>query len=104
MGFGERLRAAMLAAGIGTPAQLAKRCGNRFTRQTAARWLEMDTAELSSELLVVVSECLNTRATWLVTGKGGAAREHAMRALAIVDRLDPDTAERWLKMGERMAG
>lgn len=96
--------AAMLAAGITTPAQLAERSNGKFTRQTAARWLKMDRAELSGELLCVLSEILNARMWWLVTGTGGAGRANVSRALAILDRLDEDKRERWLKAGERMAG
>lgn len=100
----------MMAAGVFTPAQLVERCRPkftdklRFTRQTAARWLKMDTAELSMELGVLVAECLGARITWLVTGKGAASREHIDRALAVLDRLDDEHAEKWLKAGERMAG
>lgn len=98
----------MAAAGIFTAAQLVKRCEPKFTpevsftRQTVSRWLKMETAELSLELATVLCDCLNIRLWWLSTGKGGAAREHVERVLAILDKLDDAQREKWLKAGERM--
>ena len=69
-GFGGRLRAAMLAAGMETPAQLAERCGGSFSRQTAAKWLKMKGLDLKAAHLLTLAKCLGVRMRWLADGTG----------------------------------
>lgn len=111
--FGERLRVAMLASGITTSAQLATRCTRHIegglSRQTAAKWLKMDRAELAAEWLFPLADCLKVRARWLATGKGqlaGVSDEHWRRIGDIVAALSAKSSshvENWLTEGEQMA-
>jgi transcriptional regulator with XRE-family HTH domain len=106
-GFGERLRDAMLAAGISTPMQLAKSCG--VSRQTAAKWLKMREAHVSAIYMLKISECLHVRMRWLIEGKGVAgwglhAKEDELEtALMILERLPPERLREWLACGEKLA-
>lgn len=105
--FGDRLRAAMLAAGYSRPTQLAKACG--VSRQTAAKWLDLAEANVSALYLFKIATCLHVRMTWLITGQGVArwglhAREEDLeKALEILEHLPADKLKDWLDCGEKMA-
>lgn len=104
-GFGGRLRAAMLAAGLETGAQLSERCGGKFSRQVATRWMRAAQPRISAEHLLIVADCLKVRMHWLMTGKGMARWDPDAdweRALLVLDRLRPEERERWLACGEKM--
>lgn len=101
--FGERLRAAMLAAGMETPAQLGRLCG--VNARTAERWLGLEDADLSAKTAYRVARCLKVRSSWLVAGEGEAPfSEAGTAARAIINRMSPTMARRWLALGRRMAG
>lgn len=105
-GFGGRLKAAMLAAGLSTAAQLAERCG--APRSTVDRWLAMDEADLSAKRLHAVAECLHVRMRWLVSGVGVSGWQpedeaHVEAALVILQQLAPARAREWLDIGRAMA-
>lgn len=102
--FGERVREGMLSAGLATPAQLAERCG--VPRSTAEKWLAMREARLSAENLFKLSNCLNVRMRWLMTGKsvmGWQIGDLAEHAVSILDKLTPEKAREWIACGERLA-
>lgn len=105
--FGERLRAAMAAAGFETPAQLAKTC--KTSRQAVEKWLRATKPQLSATHLFNLSTCLRVRMRWLLTGEGIPGWElHAReleieRAISILERLSPAKARKWFDAGERLA-
>ncbi len=106
--FGDRVRGAMFAAGMSTPAQLGKACG--ASRQVVTTWLTMKEAHLSALHLYSLAQCLNVRMRWLVDGKGISSwslygKEPALeRAALLLERLSAIKTRRWLEAGERMAG
>jgi transcriptional regulator with XRE-family HTH domain len=92
----------MLAAGMSTPAQLAKRCG--VSRQAATRWLAMAEAEIPATRLFAVAERLRVRPTWLVAGEGPMQpMPEVRRVRAVLEKLSKKQCEAWLRFGERMA-
>lgn len=107
--FGGRLRAAMLAAGFTTPAEVAARCKPRIPRSTVQRWLTMEEAELSGVHLHALCQCLGVRMRWMVSGRGAIRAATAIRdmqlerAQIILDALGPERSEPWLTAGERIA-
>lgn len=66
--FGNRLRAAMLAAGITETDTLARRVG--VSPQVIRKWLRDRCPHLSAENIVSLSEVLNVRVLWLAKGRG----------------------------------
>lgn len=99
--FGTRLRAAALAAGIATPEQLAKACG--ASAQTVRKWLAMGEPRLSAMYLFRLSNALDVRMRWLMTGEGALPLpQHFDAVMEILGRLSPDRAGRWLAIGRDM--
>ena len=66
--FGNRLRAAMMAAGISETEVLARRVG--VSPQVIRKWLRDVKPHLSAENIVSLSEILNVRVLWLANGRG----------------------------------
>jgi transcriptional regulator with XRE-family HTH domain len=101
-GFGERLRDAMLAAGIETPGELAKKCG--VSRQTAQSWLAMREPLLRGTYLLKVADCLKVRMRWLSTGRGPVPISPELDELTtIAAHLSPESLAEWKEIGRKMA-
>jgi transcriptional regulator with XRE-family HTH domain len=92
----------MLAAGMSTPAQLAKRCG--VSRQAAGRWLAMAEAEIPATRLLDIANRLKVRALWLIDGDGPMQpMPEVERIRVLMEKLSKKQCEAWLRFGERMA-
>lgn len=99
--FGDRLRAAALASGIATPAQLAERCG--VSRQNARKWMLMSEASLSGISLLKLSDCLDVRLRWLISGKLPVRWPPGSDdVIELLDRMNAEQVKRWLAAGRRM--
>jgi transcriptional regulator with XRE-family HTH domain len=99
--FGQRLRAAMLAAGVQTPAQLAAMCG--INARTAGRYMRLEQADISAVTAEKIARALSVRLGWLITGLGPVAfGQEALDALIIIEQLSRADAERWLNIGRQM--
>lgn len=103
--FGERLRAAGLAAGMSTPAHFAKRCG--IPVRMAERWLKLEKApHMSAERLFFICDCMKVRPRWLHSGDGMPERVtgdiQAMAALVILHRLPSTKTAYWLEQGRKL--
>lgn len=66
------------------------------------KWMTLPDADLPAAALLKIAVCLRVRMYWLITGNGGAANEHTVQTLAILDKLDPEQAAEWLAIGKRM--
>lgn len=93
----------MLAAGIMTASELAKKCG--VSRQTADRWLSLETADVSSPHLMTICSVLNTRSRWLVEKLPPVTRHppQVAEAAAIMAELSPAKLALWFRWGYRLA-
>jgi transcriptional regulator with XRE-family HTH domain len=68
--FRERLRQAMVAAGL-SASELARRCD--VDRQTVAQWLLMKEAKLNLKNSAKVADALGCELYWLATGRDEAS-------------------------------
>lgn len=103
MSFSKRIRAAMLAAGIETAEQLAKRC--EVERSVAEGWLRLEDATLPGVELVRVARRLRVRVQWLTEGAVPMRLPPDFeRVILILDGLAPAQMKRWLKDGLKMTG
>lgn len=101
--FGERLHAAMLAAGITEPRELAKRCG--VNGAIAIRWLVMEEAELPAHIAYKLARGLNVRVAWLISGEDSMPfNEDAAEAFRILNKMPSTQIPRWLRAGRRIIG
>jgi len=107
--FGHRLKAAMFAAGITSPALLARRCG--VSRQSVEKWMKASKPRLSATHLLGLANCLHVRMRWLMTGDGiipdWELHERDVdidQAIRILDRLSQSKARDWLAAGRRLGG
>jgi transcriptional regulator with XRE-family HTH domain len=66
--FGERLKGAMLAAGLTDTAVLAEKIN--VSPQIIRKWLRSRTPNLSAGNIVSLSEALNVRVLWLANARG----------------------------------
>jgi transcriptional regulator with XRE-family HTH domain len=107
--FGERLRAAMLAAGVGTPSKLAARItrltGKKVARQTVEKWLRMRAPTLHAAHLIAVSAVLDVRLRWFIDESStGMSRSLLLEMVAVMDSLTPEQQQDWLEIGRSMLG
>lgn len=109
--FGERVRDAMIAAGLHTPGDLARACartGYAISRQTASAWMELEEPDLLVKGLIALSRATRVRMWYLATGGvpagvRAASDEHLSRAMSIMDGLTREQCEEWFKYGQAMA-
>lgn len=99
--FGERLVAAMFAAGITTPEQIAKTCG--VNGRTAVRYMTLEKADLSADIAYKLARGLNVRMGWLVAGELPVRlSEEALHAIKLLEKMNDVQVRRWLRSGERV--
>jgi len=104
-GFGERLHDAMLAAGIESGAELARRCG--VTLAVVTGWLASDGESVSGRQLMVLRRVLRVRSSWLMDGEQPLSRrssdsQEEAEALALLQSLDARKRRLWLGIGRDM--
>jgi transcriptional regulator with XRE-family HTH domain len=103
--FAQRLRAAMLMAGITEAKELAMIAG--ITPQMARRWMKMPRADVAAWRLAPVAQRLRVRMVWLANGgtiphvTGMLGREE-VEALTILGALDDGARRRWIERGYRL--
>lgn len=105
MGFGERVKDAMLEQGLEGPAALARIAG--ISETEARMWLLMEEADVPARLLVPVVKRLRVRMYWLATGESvpqisGTLTEQDREALEIIAGVSRENAAHWLRIGKRM--
>lgn len=97
-GFGPRVRASMLIAGVRTASELARRVGVPIA--TAHRWCNQDTAKgIDAVRMIRLAVALRCSGRWLIWGRGSPSP---------METLTPDEAAlvdayRRLAQGERRA-
>lgn len=104
--FGSRVRAALRAAGDGSPQQLATIGG--FSVHTARKWLAMDIARVDAMNLARVALQLNVSIYWLIWGIGlvtgmGALKGYELRLLRLAEVLPAAQLEALIQRGEELA-
>ena len=102
----DRIAAAMAAAGIRSPAELARRMG--IQRQTVYRWTNGEGDKLTPEMLYKLADALNANARWLAEGPPWSpvrprhlTPEQNM-VLEIHAQLSPELREDWIKQGNTL--
>ena len=101
--FGNRLRGAMLAAGIESVSQLAREAG--VSRQIAGRWLKMSETDLSAKNLTSLANLLHVRIRWLADGVGTPLiklphYDNQEEIATILNALSKEEVALWLRFGE----
>jgi transcriptional regulator with XRE-family HTH domain len=99
----DRIAAAMTAAGIASPAALARKMG--VPRQTVYRWVNGEGDKLTPQMLYRLADAVNANARWLAEGPPHSivrprhlTPEQDM-ILAIHAQLPPDLRDEWIKQG-----
>lgn len=103
--FPDRLRDAMAKEGIKGPVQLGKRL--KVNKQTASKWINGQTKNLSANDLFKIALGLQVAARWLWRGEGpmllrSSVGEEEERCMAIFHALPPAWRDDWLHDGRRM--
>lgn len=98
----DRMHGAMAAAGIRTPAELARRLS--LPRQTIHRWLSDGIENINYRNLLNLSDALNVNARWLIFGEVGPIKQpfehpHESEATAIARELGNEARDQWLSLG-----
>ena len=101
----DRMKAAMKAAGIRNPTELARRVG--LPRQTIHRWFSDGIDNINYRNLLNVSDALNVNARWLMFGEVGPLKQpfdnpRETEASAIARDLAPKPLEAWLTLGRTL--
>jgi hypothetical protein len=92
---------AMFAAGVSTPAGLARTCN--ISRQTAVNWLAMREPDMKGTYLLKLAHCLSVRMRWLSEGKGPMAMSPVLDELAeLSTHMSPAQLEAWLEAGRKL--
>lgn len=106
VGFGERLTAAMVAADVLNAEDLARRC--RMPETVVRGWIESGGESMSVREALTLRKVLHVRAEWLLDGAGTMVsiqgRPGITEALRVAEKLSPDKAAYWLRIGARMLG
>lgn len=105
-GFAGRLHAAQTAAGVVSPAELARKCG--VTLETVEGWIASDGDTVSGRQLMLLRKALRVRAPWLMNGEGPVAgnalnTEDEATALAILQAIPRPKLRFWFGTGRRLA-
>jgi len=100
-----RIRDAMIARGIASPAELARRLG--VPRQTVHRWLNADVKNITHEHLFRLGDVLNISARWLALGdvdpsKSKMKSEFDAEVLEIYRAMSPHNRSQWLSIGRSL--
>jgi len=100
-----RIRDAMIARGISSPAELARRLG--VPRQTVHRWLNADVKNITHENLFRLGDVLNISARWLALGdvdpsKSKLKNEFDSEVLEIYRNLSAHNRSQWLTIGRSL--
>jgi len=74
--MGRRIFVGMVATGIATEAEFARRIG--ISPQAVQRWLYMRLRRVDAETLLRVSDCIHLSARWLLNGQGSPAPRRAV--------------------------
>jgi transcriptional regulator with XRE-family HTH domain len=74
--MGRRIFVGMVATGIATEAEFARRVG--ISPQAVQRWLYARLKRVDAETLLRISDCVHLSARWLLSGKGSPAPRRAV--------------------------
>lgn len=100
-----RISDAMMAAGIRTPSELARRMG--LPRQTVHRWLSEGIGNINYKNLLKLSDALNVNARWIMYGEIGRIKlpikdAHEGEAANIARQLTADLRKLWFALGRNL--
>lgn len=96
----------MVSAGIRNPSELARRM--KIHRQTAHKWFDGQSDNLTPEMLFKLADILHVNPRWLAFGQPEspvAPRQidtEAEELIQIRDALPPDARDDWLKHGRTL--
>jgi len=101
----DRIRDAMISAGIATPAELARRLD--LPRQTVHRWLGGNIKNLTYENLFRLADLLNVSARWLAIGDVDPSKylvkdEQEVEMMALIREMSAHTRAQWLAIGQSL--
>lgn len=104
--FVTRLATAMTQQGVKGPKQLGDRL--KINKQTASKWINGQTTELSADHLYLIADGLKVSARWLWKGEGSMIPRPDMGAeeeklIGVYRSLPPDWRQEWLEQGQRTA-
>lgn len=101
-----RIKIAMAAAGIDTPAKLAKKMG--VNRQTVYRWVDGEGDKLTPDMLFRLSDALNVNARWLAFGPPLSPAKPTMldhdtqELIQLRDALPQEGRDQWISQGRAL--
>lgn len=100
-----RIRDAMIARGISSPSELARRLG--VPRQTVHRWLNGDVRNMTHEHLFRLGDVLNISGRWLALGDVDPSKykvkdEYGSEALMLYREMPERTRTQWLALGRSL--
>lgn len=103
----DRIRDAMIAAGIAGPGELARRL--RLPRQTVHRWLAGNIKNLTYDNLFRLADLLNVSARWLAIGDVDPSKylvkdEQEVEMMAVIREMSAHTRAQWLAIGRSLLG
>ncbi len=101
----DRIRDAMIAAGIEGVGDLARRLG--LPRQTVHRWLQGSIKNMTYENLFRLADLLNVSARWLAVGDVDPSKyivkdEQEVEMMAIIRDMSHHTRTQWLAIGRSL--
>lgn len=106
-GFAERLRAAMLAAGVMSVGELARKSGLGARRIMRILACDAPPPFLLAAELLALCDALQVRSHWLYSGSGPmepiARGTEAAQALLVAGAMSRREFARWITMGKELS-
>lgn len=101
----ERIRAAMIAAGIVNPATLARHLD--LPRQTVHRWLSGCIKNMTHDNLFSLADALDVSARWIALGDVDPSKyllkdEQEVEMMALIREMSLHTRAQWLAIGRSL--